>query len=77
MKFSNGILRIEALNPQVYTQWRMTRFEKAKDRVALHNGNLCVEWLSLPGHARACFGDAVSWSVSWLDRSSLRLSRYA
>jgi hypothetical protein len=30
MKFSNGILRIEDLNPEVYTQWRMTRFERLK-----------------------------------------------
>jgi len=30
MKFSNGILMIEDLNPQVSTKWRMTRFERLK-----------------------------------------------
>jgi len=30
MNFSKGILRVEDLNPQVSTKWRMTRFEMLK-----------------------------------------------
>ena len=74
MKFSKGILRVEDLNPQVSTKWRMTRFERLKTGVRLIVAAMLLNGyrLIMRGLALATLflglcllpgsGDGVSWS---------------